>query len=61
MKRMILVLSLLVFMSCTDNGQDSSTVGSGAGIEDIQEEKEKEAEDMNITTPIYDEEETESD
>ena len=57
MSRIIFVLPLFLSLSCTDYEQDASSVGSGAGIEDVQEEKEKGAEDMNITTPIYDEEE----
>lgn len=62
MKFLILIsLFSLVFASC--NREDhAGTVGSGAGIQEEEEAKRSDADkaqDMNITTPVYDEEEEE--
>jgi hypothetical protein len=59
MKKLMLVLPFFLITSCTEYDQDAGSVGSGAGIEEVQEEKEEGPEDMNITTPIYDEDEPE--
>ncbi|MFP5386560.1 MAG: hypothetical protein ACLGHN_10805 [Bacteriovoracia bacterium] len=59
MKILILTFSFLLLTACERYDQDAGSVGSGAGIEEVQEEKEESPEDMNITTPIYDEDRTE--
>lgn len=59
--KFLILITLLSMMSVACTREDhAGTVGSGAGIQEEEETKRSDADkarDMNITTPIYDEEE----
>lgn len=61
MKSFTILLLLLLLTGCDEYGQDSTAVGSGAGIDEVQKQPPGEPRDMNITTPIYDEQEEKTD